>query len=111
MKNKYTTLIDRTWKGKEWFTSYRSYVNVRTLSDEEAKPLLEEAPIKLFIPKKPYKKNVMGSDDGRMFCNLCGSREGFYIKKRPFGHNIEIYTCANCGEREKRTQYVRIAYK
>lgn len=94
----YITLIDRIWKDKEWFTSWRSHKNIRKLTEEEAKSLdnIEEV-----IPPK-YGKDIMGVDDGRMFCKKCDSRKGFYIKKRPFGKEIEVFTCANCGIREIR---------
>jgi len=74
MKTKsYITLIDRTWKGKGWFTSYKSYKNIRRLADEEAKPLLEAGTIKeVELPK--YSKDIVGNDNGRMFCNKCGSK-------------------------------------
>ena len=101
MKKGYITLRDREWKGKEWFTSYKSCLNVRKLTNEEAKPLLEEGTIQEVIPKKPFQENVVGNDNGRIVCNLCGSREGFYIKKRPFGHKIRIYECVKCGARER----------
>ena len=102
MKTKpYITLRDREWKGKEWFTSWKSYKNIRKLTDEEAKPFLEEGSIQEIIPPK-YSKDIVGSDNGRMFCNKCGSSKGFYIKKRPFGKKIEVFTCADCGIREIR---------
>ncbi|MDD5178308.1 MAG: hypothetical protein PHT54_03465 [Candidatus Nanoarchaeia archaeon] len=101
MKQAYITLRDRMWKGKEWYTSFRSHLNIRKLTDEEAKPFLEEGSIEKVIPKKPYKENVVGNDNGKMVCKLCGSRKGFYVKKFPFGHRVIIYTCAECGERQK----------
>jgi len=97
MKTKsYITLIDRTWKGKQWFTSYRSYRNIRKLTEEEAKSLDY---IQEYIPPE-RATDIVGSDNGRMFCNKCGSRKGFYIKKNPFGKMIDVYTCAGCGIRE-----------
>lgn len=100
MKTKpYITLININWKGKEWFTSYKSQKNIRKLTDEEAKPLLEAGTIQeVILPK--YDKDIVGNDDGRMFCNICGSRKGFFIKKYPFGKKIIVYTCAECGIRE-----------
>ena len=96
----YITLRDREWKGKEWFTSYKSYKNIRRLTDEEAKPLLEKGTIEeVILPK--YKKDIVGvRDNGRMFCKICGSDNGFYLKQRPFGKKINVYTCANCEARE-----------
>ena len=95
----YETLIDRIWKGKEWFTSWRSYKNIRRLTEEEARPLLTDGTIKeIELPK--YKKDIIGDNNGRMFCKECKSDKGFYIKKRPFGKKINVYTCANCGIRE-----------
>jgi hypothetical protein len=100
MKTKsYITLRDRTWKGKEWFTSYKSQKFIRQLTEEEAKPLLEAGTIKEVIPVK-RGKDIVGSDNGRIFCNECGSRKGFYIKKFPFGKKVIVYTCAECGIRE-----------
>ena len=101
----YETLLDRNWKGKEWFTSWRSYKNIRKLTEEEASPLLEAGTIKEVIMPK-YEKDIVGDvmkdgqRTGRMFCNKCGGTTGFYIKKRPFGKEIEIFTCADCGVRE-----------
>jgi len=95
----YETLRDRTWKGKEWFTSWRSQKSIRKLTEEEAKPLLEEGTIREVIMPE-YGKDIIGTDDGRMFCKKCKSKKGFYIKKRPFGKKISVYTCANCGVRE-----------
>ncbi len=43
MSKYYQTLLDRSWKGKEWFSGER---NKRKLTDEEAKPLLEKEEIK-----------------------------------------------------------------
>ncbi len=102
MKKSYITLRDTQWKGKEWFTSFRSYRNIRRLTDEEAKPLLEEGTIKEYNPPV-YEKDVIGRDNGRLFCKKCGSKKGFYIKKRPFGRKVNIYTCAECGIKEKKS--------
>jgi len=103
MENKktkpYITLIDRSWKGKEWFTSFRSYKNIRRLTDEEAEPLLKDGTIEeVILPE--YGKDIIGNNNGRMFCKKCGSDKGFYIKKRPFGKKVNVYTCAGCGIRE-----------
>jgi len=58
MKTKpYITLRDRQWKGKEWFTSWRSQKNIRRLTDEEAKPFLEDGTIKEVIPPEYGKEN------------------------------------------------------
>jgi len=100
----YTTLRDRQWKGKEWFTSFRSYKNIRKLTDEEAKPLLEEGTIQLVIEKKKPTIGVVGDNDGRMFCLKCDSQKGFYVYKMYRGKQsnwYNIYTCVDCGEREK----------
>ena len=97
----YITLRDREWKGKEWFTSYGSHLNIRKLTDEEAEPLLSEGTVQKIIPKPAFEE-ILGVNDGRMFCLKCGSNKGFYIKKRPFGKKINIFTCADCGRREKR---------
>jgi len=97
----YVTLRDRKWKGKLWGTSFRSCKNIRKLTEEEAKPLLEEGTIQEIVPIK-YEKDVMGSNNGRMFCKKCGSYAGFYIKNRPFGRPVRILTCANCGTKEKQ---------
>jgi hypothetical protein len=102
MKNKtkpYITLRDREWKGKDWFTSFKGHQNIRKLTNEEAEPLLEECTIQeVVLPE--YKKDIVGDKNGRMFCKICGSNKGFYIKKRPFGKKINVFTCANCGIRE-----------
>ena len=104
MKKKYITLIDRTWKGKEWWTSFRSTKFIRTLTDEEASQLdnIEEV-----IPLKPLEENVIGDDrkNGRMFCKKCESKRGFHIHKVRHGQYSQwynIYKCADCGCREKR---------
>ena len=97
----YITLRDRTWKGKEWFTSYRSYKNIRMLTNEEAESLDN---IQEVIPKKKPIKGVVGDKDGRLFCLKCGSQKGFYIYKMHRGKQsnwYNIYTCPDCGEREK----------
>jgi len=107
MKTKpYITLIDRTWKGKEWWTSFRSHKNIRKLTDEEAKPFLEVGTIQEVIPPK-YNKDIVedilddkGERTGRIKCRICGSQKGFYIKKYPFGKKVIVYTCADCGIRE-----------
>lgn len=39
MRKPYITLRDRTWKGKEWFTSCFGQKNIRMLTDEEAEKL------------------------------------------------------------------------
>ena len=103
----YITKLDRTWKDKEWFTSYRSYKNIRCLTEEEAKPFLEDGTIEeVILPE--YGKDIMGDimeggkRTGRVFCKKCGSEKGFYIKKCPFGKRINVYTCADCGIREVR---------
>jgi hypothetical protein len=94
----YITLRDRTWKGKEWFTSYRSQKNIRKLTKEEAESLSDIQEV--ILPT--YGKDIVGVDNGRMFCNKCGSRKGFYVKKFPFGKKISVYTCAECKIREIR---------
>jgi len=95
----YITLRDRDWKGKDWFTSYRSYKNIRRLTDREAKPFLDEGTIQeVILPV--YKKDIFRTDNGRMICNECGNKKGFYIKKRPFGKAISVFICAECGIRE-----------
>ena len=95
----YITLLDRDWKGKVWYTSYRSVKNVRRLNDEEARPFLTAGTIQeVILPT--YGKNIMGVIDGKMVCNVCTSRKGFYIKKRPFGKKITVFICAGCGVRE-----------
>ena len=108
MKNKsYITLIDRIHKGKDWFSSYRSYKFIRRLTDEEAKPLLEAGTIQEVIMLE-YGKDIVGDimengeRTGRVFCKICGSKKGFYIKKFPFGKPIKVYICADCGIREVR---------
>ena len=100
-KKNYITLRDREWKGKFWGTSFRSCKITRKLTKEEARPLLEEGTIQEIVPVS-YEKDIVGVDGGRMFCKKCGNRDGFYIKKRPFGRPVEIFTCANCGVKEKR---------
>jgi len=100
MKTKpYLTLRDRLWKGKEWYTSFRSMKNIRKLTDEEAKPFLEDETIVEYIPPK-YGKDIVGDDNGTMVCNVCGSRKGFYVKSYPFGKPIRVYTCSECKIRE-----------
>jgi len=92
----YITLRDRTWKGREWFTSFRSMKNIRKLTEEEANSLDDIQEVKL----PEYGKDIIGNDNGRMFCNECGSKKGFYTKKRPFGKKVNVFTCVECGIRE-----------
>ena len=102
MKTKsYITLRDRTWKGKEWFSSHGSYKFIRKLTDEEAGVLDD---IELVPEPKPFEK-IVGNDDGRMFCLKCDSKKGFYVYKMRRGKQknwYNIYKCANCGCREKK---------
>ena len=95
----YITLRDRRWKNKEWFTSFRSQKNIRKLTEEEATPLLKEGTIKE-VELPTYQTNLVGVDKGRMFCTVCGSQKGFYIKKRPFGKAVQVFICAGCSKRE-----------
>jgi len=103
MKKSYITLRDRTWKGREWWSSYGRNVNIRRLTDEEAATLTD---IEEWVnPLQPVQDNVVGNDDGRMFCKKCGSKKGFYVYKNHRGEQKKwytIYKCAECGAREKR---------
>ena len=72
------------------------------LTDEEAETLENIQIIEL--PKKPID-NVVGNDNGRMYCLKCDSRKGFYIYKMRRGKQdnwYNIYKCADCGKREKK---------
>ena len=102
MKKKYITLRDRTWKGKEWWTSFYGVKNIRTLTDEEASTLED---IQEVIPLKPLEENVVGDDNSRMFCLKCGSKRGFFVHKVRRGKMSDwysIFKCGDCGCREKR---------
>lgn len=104
MKRTYITKYDRTWKGREWFSSYGSQRFTRRLSDEEAASL---DGIELVPDPKPFTQCV-GSSDGRMFCTICNSRKGFFVYKMRRGTQrkwYDIYKCAECGEREKKMLY------
>ncbi len=108
MKKRYITLIDRTFKGKEWWSSgYRGYKFIRSLTDEEAKTLdnIELAPEK--IKQKPFEKIIDEKEAraGRLACIKCGSKKGFYVYKMHRGKQsgwYEILRCPDCGAREKR---------
>ena len=100
-KKKYITTRDRTWKGKDWFSSFRSTKFIRTLTQKEADSLdcIQEVP-----KPKPFVK-CRGDNNGRMFCLLCKSTRGFYIYQMHRGKQINwymIYKCSDCGEREKK---------
>ena len=100
-KQQYITLIDRTWKGKEWFSPFGSYRPTRMLTDSEA-ALLEH--IRLVEPRQPFT-HCVGNSDGRMFCMTCGSQDGFSIYKMHRGAQRNWYTistCVECRAREKR---------
>jgi len=104
----YITLRDRDWKGKDWFTSYRSYKNIRRLTDEEAKPFLEDGTIEEVKLKKEPTIGVVGNKNGTMVCLKCGSQRGFFVYKMHRGKQsgwYNLYTCADCGEREKMFLY------
>lgn len=110
MKKPYITKIDRTWKGKTWFSSLGRAKIIRKLTDEEAKPLLEEGTIEEVIPLKDCEENVVGEDreNGRMFCLKCKSQRGFYIHKHHRGAMMNwyhIFRCSDCGCREKKPVY------
>jgi len=101
----YITLRDRQWKGKEWFTSWRSQKNIRMLTGKEAESLENIQEVELL--KEPVA-DVVGNDDGRMFCLKCGSKRGFYIFKMHRGKQsnwYRMYKCSDCGEREKKMLY------
>jgi len=101
----YITLRDRMWKEKEWFTSYRSYKNIRMLTEEEANSLdnIQEVQLK----EKPTS-GVVSKESGKMHCLKCGSQKGFYMYKMHRGKQANWYTmfeCADCGKREKIMAY------
>ena len=107
----YITLRDRQWKGKVWFTSWRSYKNIRRLTEAEAKEIDDIQEVK---PKKEPTSGVVGEKDSRMFCLKCGSQKGFYVFKMRQGKQVNwynIYTCPDCEEREKRLLYKNVLYK
>jgi len=103
MKKKYITKYDRTWKGKEWFSSWGSQKFIRTLTDEEAATLdgIEEVP-----EPEPFIECVGSNrETGRMFCLKCGSKKGFFVYKMCRGEQknwYDINKCAECGAREKK---------
>lgn len=102
MKKRYITLIDRTWKGKGWWSSFGGTYFYRMLTDEEAKSLdcIQEV-----IPLKPCEENVVNRESGRISCLKCKSTKGFFIHKMFRGKQINwyyIYKCADCGCREKK---------
>lgn len=109
MKKSYTTLIDRTWKGKEWWASFRSTKFIRRLTEEEAKGLdnIQEYTKPLL---KPFEKILDEKEAraGRLACIKCGSKKGFYFYKMHRGKQAgwyEIIRCPDCGAREKRMLY------
>ena len=78
VKKRYITLIDRTFKGKEWWSSgHRGYQFIRSLTDEEAKTLdnIELAPE--IIKPKPFEKIIDEKEAraGRLSCIKCGSKK------------------------------------
>lgn len=102
MKKNYITLVDRTWKGKEWWADTKR--GIRKLTDEEASSLEN---IREYIsPLKPLGENVVGQEPhmGKMYCLKCQSKKGFYVYKNRRGEQVgwyNIYKCADCGAREK----------
>jgi len=106
MKKKYITHIDRTLRGKEWWSTFGSTKFIRTLTDEEAATLdnIEEVP-----EPKPFEKIVDEAlaRTGKLACIKCGSKKGFYIYKMNRGKQsgwYVIYRCPDCGAREKKTE-------
>ena len=100
-KKKYITLYDRTWKGKEWFSSFRSQKFIRSLTEAEAAMLdgIEEV-----VPALPLEEGVVGLSNGRLYCKKCGSAKGFFVHKMHRGEQSRWYTtykCADCGARER----------
>lgn len=102
-KKKYITLRDRVWKGKEWWSSFRRQVYIRTLTQEEANTLDD---IQEYVPKlKPLEENIIDCKDSRLSCKKCKSTKGFYVYNFRRGEQkkwFRIYTCADCKSREKK---------
>lgn len=90
----YITLRDRMWKGKDWFSGFRSQKFIRKLTEEEANSLdnIQE----VILPKYD---DILDTSNGKIHCKKCGNL-GLYCKTRPFGKEIKVWSCPNCKLRQ-----------